>query len=162
MKHFCYLAHTNRHSSVDNLHTHCHRCMLVDVGRAGRLIYFGYARCPVPVCWFDQFTVRFGFPLHSVSLEFTLVPFAFNYTCSVAFSSLSFDLSISLSSSLLAGIFFRLPLTLISLSFFSFVLFFFADYRTSTIQKGKRFSLPAVEPFSHVRCASLSREREKR
>ena len=40
----------NRHSSVDNLHTHCNRCMLVDVGRAGRLIYFGYARCPVPMC----------------------------------------------------------------------------------------------------------------
>ncbi len=88
----------NRHSSVDNLHTHCKRCMLVDVGRAGRLIYFGYARCPVRMCWFDQFTVRFGF---SVALGFTRIHLSAArfqlYLQRSFFSSLSFDLSISLS-----------------------------------------------------------------
>lgn len=69
----------DRHSSVDNLHTHCGRCAFVGGGKAGRLIYFGYARCPVLVC-VGTMSSRFDsvFPLHSVSLEFTFVLFAFN------------------------------------------------------------------------------------
>lgn len=112
MKHFCYLAHRNRHSSVDNLHTHCNRRGPVDVSRAGRLIYFSYARCPVRLC-VGSISSRFDsvFPLHSVSLEFTLVLLAFNYTCCVAFSrvslfSLSLSISLSLCIVLLACIFF--------------------------------------------------------
>ncbi len=112
----------NRHSSVDNLHTHCNRCMLVDVGRAGRLIYFGYARCPVPMCWFDQFTVRFGF---SVALGFTrihlsAVRFQLYLRHSFFFSIIrSIDLSLSLLVSFSVYYFFRFALTFISLFFFS-------------------------------------------
>lgn len=120
----------DRHSSVDNLHTHCHRCMFVDVGRAGRLIYFGYARCPVPICWFDQFTVRFGF---SVALGFTRIhlsaarfqlylqrSFFFYHSIyrslSVPFSVYLFQVCINIYLSLLS---FSLP---------------FGVYRVSTIQ----------------------------
>ena len=86
MKHFCYLAHR----IVIHLQTIyipiAIVCMLVDADKAGRLIYFGYARCPVLV-YVGSISSRFDsvFPLHSVSLEFTLLPFAFNYTCNVAF-----------------------------------------------------------------------------
>ncbi len=115
----------NRHSSVDNLHTHCNRCMLVDVGRAGRLIYFGYARCPVPMCWFDQFTVRFGF---SVALGFTRIHLSAArfqlYLQRSFFFSITRSIDLSLSVRLFQVVsFFRFALTFISLFFSLFVLF---------------------------------------
>ena len=77
----------------------------MDGGRAGRLIYFGYARCPVLVCWDDEFTVRFGF---SVALGFTRIHlraarfqlylprrFFFSYALLLSLF-LSLDLSLSL------------------------------------------------------------------
>ena len=127
----------NSHSSVDNLHTHCNRCMLVDVGRAGRLIYFGYARCPVRMCWFDQFTVRFGF---SVALGFTRIhPSAARFQLYLQrsfFFSIIRSLDFSLSLFLVffsVYIFFRFVLTFIS------SLIFLSLIGVSTIKReGKR------------------------
>ncbi len=134
----------NRHSSVDNLHTHCNRCMLVDVGRAGRLIYFGYARCPVPMCWFDQFTVRFGF---SVALGFTRIHlsaarFQLYLQRSFFFSiTRSIDLFLSLCSSLLGCIFFQVCINIYFSLFFSLRSIPFAGYRVPTIENFSSLTL---------------------
>ena len=119
----------HRHSSVDNLHTHCNRRCLLVGGRAGRLIYFGYARCPVRSMLFRWIhgSIRFfrctRFHSNSPSCSSLSIRVAAS-SFSLPFNAYLFSLSIDLSLSDLSLYLFKVYINTYLFSPFLFLFLF--------------------------------------